>query len=733
MSKIYKASKQTNRNLMSKSTSLKLLLYVLALLAPLSNMATAEDGTETVAEVTETLPEVKVSADSQSSSPGLSSILPEIVDEQLTSGKKTTSTKLDSLPEIATNNYRQIVSQTAGLLVSEVPNESLVSMNYRGLGDPHESFNLLLLQDGIPINADPYGYPAAYYATPSDYVDEVQFTRGGAALQFGPQAGGALNFITRQPRTDTEFSFRTKQLFGSKSLYSTYNEISGTKDGVQYLANYHHRQSDGFRNMNSDYRLDFGSIKVGGQLSSRTKIMFQQDMYDSTFAEAGGLTLEEGDGLASYNQDRWQNTLNFDTLSISRYMSSIVLNHEVSRDTGLLAKAWAGYLSRESRRQSYGTAENFGGIANGTTNTIVLQEFKTAGLMLRGHHDWTLFDEGDSTLAGGVQLYGVDSPFTQSKGATPDAVSGALSRKIDRSTIAFSAYAENKFSFDKLHITPGIRLESINQSLDDRYRADSPLLNSSDSYNLVPLLGLGISYDLTDKTEIYANASQAYKPVTYQDTLPLGPTDQVSSDIDEARIKNYEVGVRGTPYDFLSFDLSTFYLNFSNQFGRVGNVIGNTGKGRYYGVDISSQVSLLRMFDAKELSDDFGSFSLYGNASLLNAEFNGGPLDGLTPQYAPDYLIRTGFVYEPLENTKFAFLGTFVDSSFADDGNTANRIIPSYKVWDLTADISLWTDRLSLTTGINNVFDEKYYSRIRSNGIDPALPRNYYVGFNAYF
>ena len=90
-------------------------------------------------------------------------------------------------------------------------------------------------------------------------------------------------------------------------------------------------------------------------------------------------------------------------------------------------------------------------------------------------------------------------------------------------------------------------------------------------------------------------------------------------------------------------------------------------------------------------------------------------------------------IYNPLEGTKIALLGNFVDSHFADDGNTANFFIPSYKVWDLTGDISLVRNRLSLTSGINNLFDENYYTRIRSNGIDPALPRNFYVGFNAYY
>lgn len=33
-----------------------------------------------------------------------------------------------------------------------------------------------------------------------------------------------------------------------------------------------------------------------------------------------------------------------------------------------------------------------------------------------------------------------------------------------------------------------------------------------------------------------------------------------------------------------------------------------------------------------------------------------------------------------------------------------------------------------LIGGVNNVFDEDYYNRVRNDGIDPAPRRNYYLG-----
>ncbi len=667
--------------------------------------------------------------------------LPKSESGKLFEGKKATNIELSDIPEISTNNARQLFSRTPGLLVSEVSNESFLSVSYRGVGDPHETFNLNVLSDEIPLNADPYGYPAVYFAPPFDYVDSVQFTRGGAALIHGPQPGGALNFITRDPSSEP-FSFRTKQVTGSKGLYNTYNEMSGTKDGIEYLAAYHRRQSDGFRLNNSDYQLDYGTFKLGGQLTQKTHIMFNQDLYQGTFGEPGGLskaraTEGSGQNVANYYDDRWQTSLNFDTLSVSRYNSSLHLDHRFSASTKLISKTWAGYLDRTSRRQTLGTAPGFGGIANGSTNVIQSQEFTTFGNLGRVVHDWNLLQDKDSTFVAGYQLFGAISPFTQETGKTPNAVRGDLSRKIDRDTFTTAIFAENRFSFGDFSITPGVRFENINQSIDETFNASSMAnLRHTSKTNNVPLFGLGLSYDLTNNVQAYGNISQSFKPVTFQDTLPLGPADQISSDIEEGSATNYEVGLKGNPVSAMMFDVSAFYINYSNQFGRVGPEIRNTGEARYYGIDISSDLSISKIVDqtlSTNLENSIGNLSLYGNASILKAEFTEGPLDNKTPQYAPDYMIRTGLMYSPYEGTKVALLGSTLASHYADDGNTSNFYIPSYRVWDLTGDISLIKDRLSLTSGINNLFDENYYARIRSNGIDPALPRNFYVGFNAFF
>ena len=122
-----------------------------------------------------------------------------------------------NFPRITNNNYRQALAKTPGLYLSE-ETTPLISIGYRGL-DPGRVQFTQVLKDGIPIHADQFGYPEAYYSPPLDTVDRLEFLRGGAALLYGPQPGGALNYITHRPRIDRAFAFGSSTYFWQRQLF----------------------------------------------------------------------------------------------------------------------------------------------------------------------------------------------------------------------------------------------------------------------------------------------------------------------------------------------------------------------------------------------------------------------------------------------------------------------------------------------------------------------------------
>ncbi|CAN5763347.1 TonB-dependent receptor [soil metagenome] len=683
--------------------------------------------------------------------------LPAVQGTRINAGKKTSVIDLDKLPRINNNNYRQALAQTPGLFLSE-ESSPLISIGYRGL-DPHRAQFTQVLKDGIPIHADQFGYPEAYYSPPLDTVDRIEFLRGGAALMFGPQPGGALNYITHWPRADRVFSFGTINTFGSDNYYSNFTYVDGTSGRLGYYGYYNHRETEGFRTSNSAFNLNAGNVKLVLDANSDSRWILSLEAYQEQHGEPGGLTFATGPNAVNYLADRNAASRLYDIFELERYFASLAWEKDFSEATRLTMTAWGGYYSRYSSRQrggGFGTRPT-GAAANSTTNEH--QEFYTKGLEARLRHDYELLGNRH-TIAGGFQAYHTDSPRQDRRGVTFNDRNGVLRNDTDRDVSYLSFFAENRFKFGALSITPGVRLENIWQGVTEKLNLDktaagTPLADQRD-YEFVPLFGIGAAYELGRAIEFYGNISQSYRPKIFTQAVPTGGTTVVPTDLRESSAWQYEIGFRGRPQPWVSWDVSGFLLQFEDQIGTVAlpggrSTLGNVGDAHHYGVEFSGEVDLLGLWTSSHRvlapvssgkgpaeqpvapASPYGSLSLYGNVTLLHAEFVSGPRDGNTPAYASDYLLRTGAIYRWSDWVKIALLGTIVDRSFSDDGNDRGRAVPGYMVWDLTAEVNVYKDILSVNAGINNLFNEDYYARVRNDGIDPAARRNYYSGFSLKF
>lgn len=721
----------------------------LAVVAPLS--VRAEEAFE--------LSTVVITAESENDVLVQPPFLPPVEGTRILAGKKTSVLDLDALPAISSNNYRQALAKTPGLFLSE-ETTPLVSLGYRGL-EPHRMQFTQVLKDGIPIHADQFGYPEAYYTPPLDTVDRIEFVRGGAALLYGPQPGGALNYVTHRPRADKAFSLGTTHIFGSDHLYSTFTYFDGTSGRLGYYGYYNHRQGDGFRNHNGAFNLNAGLFRLVLDEKSDSRWILTVETYAEEHGEPGGLTFAKGHGAVNYNTNRDAASRRFDAFELERHAASLTWEKDFSADTALTASVWASYYSRYSSRQRGG---GFGTVPSGpdaNTTSIELQEFYTQGLDARFRHHYVALG-GTHTFSGGVQVFHSDSPRQDRRGEKENARTGKLRAESDRETWYVPVFIENRFAWGPFSITPGVRLENVWQSVNEKRNADKQAagvpLGNSEEYDFVPLFGVGLAYELRPGVELYANASQSYRPKIFTQAVPTGGTALVPEDLDAGEAWQYDLGFRGNPAPWIIWDIGGFLLDFDNQIGSVAlpggrSTVGNVGRARHLGAELAFELDLIGALDAAlgstsraeglakdgkqtaepSLADRFGSLSIFANAMLLDAEFIGGPLESRTPQYAPDYLIRTGLIYRWKDRFKLALLGTFTDSSFADAANTPERFIPAFMVWDLTLEAKVYRDNVSVIAGINNLFDEDYYARVRDDGIDPAYGRNFYAGFSLKF
>lgn len=657
-------------------------------------------------------------------------------DYKIYTGKKNTRIDVSDSGPVITNNYRQVLTEVPGLTVAEVNNESWASITYRGLGDPHESFNLLTLEDGIPISADMYGYPAAYYQPPMDTVKQLEFLRGGSALLFGPQAGGALNFITQEPGASI-FNGRARLLTGEYGYSQGYLQADGHSGQFSYLIGAHGRQSEGFRVSNGDYSVHGYNLKLGYEVNSQLNIKVRAQDYTGRHGEAGGLA-RTSTAVDSIGIDRSYKatTSPFDEILIDRDFLGISVYYEPSEDQKWSVDVWHSNLRRSSFRQDFASGQSsFGVVKRGTTNDITHQHFNTYGGQIRGVTH-TSFFSNDLDWTYGYRYYQNSNPLENLTGASVDAKSGVRELVVERRSLSHSVFSEAALQLGNWSLVPGFRYEYLQQDLNEEFRSANVVrpgntLGGNSFENNVFLYGLGIEKIIQGtRWKFIANSSSGFTPALFAEAFPISPADEINEDLSSSKIFNHEMGLVGEFAQTASAEVSAFYIDTSNQVGRVGNRFTNVGDAQYYGVEG------LVSFDAfRELFNTAHSLRATLSYSFLEARFNSGDPShvGKTPQYAPQHSMRWRLSYRHKSSASITLSGQWLSEHFADDANTGNFSIPSYIVWDLSAEIPLWYKDLNLQLAVRNLSNQQYFARIRSNGIEPGMPRLATAGLQYVF
>ncbi len=664
-------------------------------------------------------------------------------------GKLADVALLGDVPTIENRNLRLAFADIPGLLVTEVANGSWASLSYRGLGEPHESWNILTLQDAVPAVPDMYSYPAAYYSPPLELVERIEFLRGSAGLLYGPQPGGALNYVMRAPLAEAGANGRARLSYGSfdtASGLAAFQMSNGTLGVDAYLQ---HSRSDGPRRENSDSEQTSGQIRAYATGEALTAIL-ALDYYEGSFGEPGGLA------PALFALDVRAGSTPRDRFFARRVVPSLTLDWEASDRTQVTMRASTSHFERSSWRQAGG------GFATPTPDGNVLiaqtQRFRTFLVDLRLRQDF-----GPHSLTIGTMAHSSDAPVSVDKGLSNsdfEGGAGAISR-VARSGDTVAGFGEVRLRFGDVQIVPGFRIERLRQRVDEALdlatgsAAGGPPglpngpLSSRQEVTTVPLWGVGATWDANDDLRFVVNASRAFKPKLYNDGVTFQSGINAADDFEAGYAFTVEAGVQARLARFARIDASVFQVRFDNQvgflagplpasppFGAVG--VGgarrqNVGAMRNRGVDLSSSLDLAGPQGMLETAG--GTLRLSANLQLLDARFTSGPAEGFRPQYAPPYLARATLGWIGTNAERVALTFTAVGQQQGSDNNQPDFALDPYELLDLTADWPIGGG-ITIGAGITNILDARYAGRIRpggGGGIDPGRPRAVYGSLGMSF
>ncbi len=684
--------------------------------------------------------------------------MPEIVGTNIYAGKKNALIVMDNVKgNVVTNNMRQVLAKVPGIHIWESdPSGIQIGIAARGLS-PNRSWEFNVRQNGYDIAADPFGYPEAYYNPQLQGVQRIEIVRGAGSLQYGPQFGGLVNYILRNGSDIKKpFEFETQQTVGSNGLFNTYNAIGGKKDKVHYYAFFDHRNGDGWR-QNSRYFTNAAFGTVTYKFTPRFSLTAEIMRSHIRSQQPGGLpdSLLYADAQKSFRSRNW-----FD---ITWTTPALIANYQVAKNTRWNTKLFATIGNRNSvgYLQSILSEDSIVAATGDYNNRVLnLDEYRNYALESRLISDYTL-GSLKNTVSGGIRLYtGKTYRRANGDGTTGSdydiTAVGDYARDVTFKSRNAAAFVENIFRIgDKFIVIPGIRYEWLEGSASGRNGYDgggAPIIlqNLTRSRSFL-LAGAGAEFHITPETEIYANYTQAYRPIQFANLQAPPTTDVVDPNLKDAKGYNIDIGYRGKIKSYLQFDVSGFYLQYNNRVGTVTvsntggtpasyRLITNVGASTSKGFETYAEFNAARAF----VKEGHTELSIFGSYSYVDATYGGDHKDASTKgkkvENAPANIFRGG-ITAGYKNISLTGQVSYTGETFSDANNTLaatangqNGLIPSYTVTDLTATYK-FGNGANIKAGINNLFDERYFTR-RAGGYPgpgalPADGRTFFVSVGA--
>jgi Fe(3+) dicitrate transport protein len=674
--------------------------------------------------------------------------LSDISGTAIYAGKKTEVIHLRNLnANLAANNTRQIYGRIAGLNIWDYDRGGLqLGIGGRGLS-PSRSSNFNIRQNGYDISADALGYPESYYNPSAEALEKIEIIRGAASLQYGPQFGGLVNFVMKEGRVNKKIEFTTRQTAGSFNFFNSFNSIGGTvaKGKLNYYTFYQYKTGDSWR-PNSHYNQHNAYAHVAYQLTKKLKITGQYTFMNYLAQQPGGLT------DAQFNEDASVSVRARNWFTVDWNLISLNVDYAINDYTKL---NWRNYTLQGSR-DALGVLSYINRPDVGGNRDFMSDKYSNFGSELRLIHHYKLLGEKRSSFLIGTRVY---KGLTMRKQGDANDGSEAdfyyIGPEPNKSSFRFpgnnvAAFAENIFNINKhWSITPGIRFEYIHTKAEGYYYkknifiADDKIQETKKNPRSFVLFGLGTSWKFSNGIEAYANISQNYRSINFNDIRLVNTNARVDPNLKDETGYNIDGGIRGNIRNWLYADISMFYLKYNNRIGSIFTtdtsfmtyrLRTNVSDSRNFGMEMLLEGDILKAISRGRSKY---KLALFTNLSLINAKYintkNTAIADKLV-ENVPPVLFRAGLSFgNPRFNISYQFsyqTKQYSDATNAEQTPTAiDGAIPAFTVMDLSVSYN-WRI-LTLYTGCNNLANSKYFTRRADGypgpGILPADIRNWYL------
>lgn len=588
-------------------------------------------------------------------------------------------------------NVTEVLNDNPAINIVRTKNGTAIDM--RGSGESATS-NVKILVDGIAINPLSNSAKGSGLDTiPVSIIERIEVSPGGGAVLYGNGvSGGVVNIITKSEFRNSGYIEGDYNSYNSKKFAT--GATAKVTDNLAVGVNYAGQNNRGYRKGDKGTN-DYIDGNIQYKLSEKHKFSLKGSRFVENETTTGMPTKLQ---LAS---DRRTKGSDYTDRNITRENLTGKYEYIPNKDFNLITTLYTTKMYNEGNTYKIaGDKHTSKDDINETTN----------GVLLKANQNY-----GNGSVILGVDIIEGNH---EGEGFSTNKTGGKLPYTNDYKKDTVSPYVLNKYNLtENLEFTTGFRYEWADYDLAGT-DVNKKFKEENKSYEGV------LSYKYRDTGNVFFRYEKGFMSPT---PGQLGSVENKSKTLQSETSDTFEIGVKDyiTSNTFVSL---TFYrLEKDNEIRsyKVYNAIypsgkkfyDNIGKTRRNGIEFSMEnyigdLTLTSGFNyidavAKSDTDDYSAGDRLTDIPRFKASI------GANYKFTPKFDA----------NITYRYTGDKIAKGIKASSVNLTDIGMRYKV----------TEALTLKAGINNVFNEHYYTTEKTESANPAEERNYYVGFNMTF
>ncbi|GAC16587.1 hypothetical protein GLIP_3976 [Aliiglaciecola lipolytica E3] len=577
---------------------------------------------------------------------------------------------------------------------------------------------ILAAEDGIPLRAAGFCNINELFEAHSEMAQSIEVLKGPGSAFYGSNAvHGVINVITPDTSTDAgqfgvdygsygynRYKFRQGFDFGESGI--------GVNASVTRDSGYRVEESVDQEKVNLRHRFDGKSYSLTSGLTY-TDLAQETAGYISGFESYKNATLAQG----NENPEAFRNASSFRLWSnllwnLSEHNVFSITPYIRDQDMTFLMHFLPGTPIEENDQQGIGVQSLWKHSASdsATVNVGLDAEYTEGGLRQYQNSQ----TEGSAFLAETVPIgkhydYNVDVTL-------------------------YAPFIVFEWQLNRWLISLGMRYEYMhynysNNMLSGRSKEDGTACgfggcrysrppSGENSYsNTSPKLG--IFYQYSDQTQLYANISRGYRAPQATELYRL-QREQEIADLNSETVTNVEIGLKGQ-LEYLEYVLSIYHMDKNNFIFRDSDFFNvNDGESEHRGIELELHYQFAKHWDLK-VAASYAKHTYSYNQILNDININGNFIDS-----APKTIANTRLGWDISADSRIELQWQHVAAYFTDPENIHRY--EGHNILSLSG-IMHFSEAIVLSARINNLTDSNYaeradYTEFGGDRYFPGRPRN---------